>query len=103
MSDEIVRVTCPNPDCEYHGQVNEYNENYRQHSIHLCGNCGGELHELIDNEQPRRGAPFRRVKSSRPLYPANHPQINGLTQRERAAGWEIRSMTGKHPPEVADG
>lgn len=101
MADEVIRVTCPNPECEYHGQVHEYNDTYRQHSIHLCGNCGGELHELLSDENSVNGS-FRRVKSNNPLHSKNHNQIKGLTKEERASGWEIHPMLGKVAPE-ADG
>lgn len=99
MADEVIRVTCPNTDCEYHGEIHEYNENYRQHSIHLCGNCGGELHELATGEAKIAG-PFRRVKSNNPLHPKTHPQVKGLTKAERESGWEIQAMVGKVAPPI---
>jgi hypothetical protein len=98
-NDEIVRVVCLNAECEHHGHVRTYDGNYRQHSIALCGGCGGEFHELTEGETHEPGSAFRRVRLHHPARDDKAPRLHGLTQAERAAGWELRTMVGKVPPE----
>lgn len=94
---ELVRVVCTNHECEAHRIIHEYDANYRQHTIALCGSCGGELHELIEDEQ-KAGNDFRRVRLHRPLLDEGAPRLHGLTKAEREAGWEIQPMVGKVAP-----
>jgi hypothetical protein len=95
---EIVRVVCINVECDNHQLVHEYDHNYRQHTIALCGGCGGELHELSDGKDYKAGDKFRRVSLHNSLLRVHSPRIEGLTRAERDSGWEIQPMLGKVPP-----
>src|ERR1041385_1859329 len=96
--DEDVRVVCITQDCPNQGREQLYDGNYRQHSIHLCGGCGGELHELEPGESYKPNLKFRRVKLRHPhlaVLKSSDPRLEGLTPEEREAGWEVHPMIGK--------